>query len=352
MAKVEHGVRLPISGPLAGPEAIGRAARESERLGFDTLWVHDFVVWNKHLDYYHVSVASAEVVDEAVNRPDYLPNFYESLMSLAFVAGQTSKIQLGLSVLCLPFRNPILAAKQVATLDCLSHGRALLGIVVGAPKTVGNEDFEVLQVPRGDKYRRTREYFEVMRAIFTQERPSFQGRYVQFEPTDINPKPVQKPYPPVWMGGKADKSMEMVADFCDGWLPGGWTPEEFREGIDKLNELKASRGRADAQVKVGFEVPACIARTSEEAHKISDRTLRRYPESFAAYEGSMEAVMGSVLVGSPEEIRNRVGQYVDAGVEHFELKFIYNDLDQLVEQLSLWSEEVIPAFAGKAVATA
>src|SRR3954462_11409817 len=111
MAKVEFGIRLPVAGPLANREAILKTAREAERLGVDALWGHDYIVWTKELDHTHVSCGTLEAVEAAAARPDYRPTFYESLISLAYVAGATERIRIGVAVLCLPFRNPIVTAK-------------------------------------------------------------------------------------------------------------------------------------------------------------------------------------------------------------------------------------------------
>src|SRR5450759_49179 len=115
---VQFGIRLPVAGPLASPEAITRVAREAETLGYDVVWVNDFIAWTTYQNTTHVSSGSMEAVENA--GPDAEPTYFESLTTLSYVAGVTDKVQLGIAVLCLPFRNPIIAAKQVATLDALS----------------------------------------------------------------------------------------------------------------------------------------------------------------------------------------------------------------------------------------
>ncbi len=104
-------------------------------------------------------------------------------------------------MLCLPYRNPIIAAKQVANIDVLSNGRLILGIGTGAPKSTHNVDFEVLGVERKTKYHVTPDYLRAMKAVWTEDNPSYEGEYIGFEETEIWPKPVQKPYPPTWTGG-------------------------------------------------------------------------------------------------------------------------------------------------------
>ena len=139
---MQFGIRLPVSGPLATPDAITRVAVEAERLGYDVVWVNDFIAWTTYQNSTHVSSGSLEAVENA--GPDAEPTYFESLTTLSYVAGVTHAIKLGIAVLCLPFRNPIIAAKQVANVDVLSGGRMILGIGVGAAKSTHNVDFEVL----------------------------------------------------------------------------------------------------------------------------------------------------------------------------------------------------------------
>jgi alkanesulfonate monooxygenase SsuD/methylene tetrahydromethanopterin reductase-like flavin-dependent oxidoreductase (luciferase family) len=107
------GVRIPVAGPLASRQGITRSAQEAERLGFDTLWVHDYLVWNRLLDSIHISCGSKEAFLEAVDRVDYEPTFFESITNIAYLAGITERIRLGIAVLCLPYREPLFTAKQI-----------------------------------------------------------------------------------------------------------------------------------------------------------------------------------------------------------------------------------------------
>jgi len=160
---IDFGFRLPVSGPLATPASLRRVAARGEELGFDTLWVHDYIIWTTQLDRTHISCSSWEVIEAAGE--DAPPLFLESLTNLSFVAALTTRARIGVAVLCLPFRNPIVAAKQIANVDVLSEGRLVLGVGVGAQKSTHNVDFEVLGIPRKDKYIRTKEYLRVMQEL-------------------------------------------------------------------------------------------------------------------------------------------------------------------------------------------
>jgi probable F420-dependent oxidoreductase len=335
MRRPEFGVRLPVAGPLAGAAAIARTAQRAEELGFDALWVHDYIVWTRELDRTHISCGSAEMFDGEVT-----PNFFESLTTLAFVAGLTRSIRIGTAVLCLPYRRPIEAAKQLANLDVLSDGRLILGVGVGANRRTHNQDFEVLGIPRAEKYERAADYIRLMREIWTSDRPSYQGQFVQMPETEVFPKPIQKPGPPVWLGGSGPKAMDLIATFADGWLPTWFTPEDYRDRLPALYASARDHGRPDARFTIGNEIVACIAPDDEGAERISRATIETLSSGFMVR--TVEQAAASALVGSPASIARRVRAFHEAGVDHFELKFIYQTVDHLLEQMDLFSREVLP----------
>jgi len=353
MTKARFGVRLPVAGVLASPDAVRRVATECEALGFDSIWVHDYIIWNKTLDRVHVSCGSREAVEAAGDA--YPPIFYESLVNLAFLAAVTERIRLGVAVLCLPYREPLVTAKQIATIDVLSHGRLELGIGQGAAKSTLNEDFEVLGISRADKVARTREYFEVMRKVWTEDAPAFEGRYVQFAPATIYPKPQQKPYPPIWIGGSAEKSLEMIADYATGWLSFWVSPEQFPRAIADLHERLTKRGRRPAELTIGSEIQIHLAKTTLLARRQAGPTMKAAEEGYAGTTGrfaedaatarTSDEIWNSSLIGAPEDVRDQIRRFVEAGCTFFELKFIYHTIEHLLEQLETFGEKIAPDFA-------
>lgn len=339
--RVEFGVRAPVAGPLASVEAINRIATECESLGYDCVWVHDFIGWTKFQDRTHVSCGSLEAVEAAGE--DAPPVFFESLTNLAYLAGITKTIRLGIAVLCVPYRNPIVAAKQVANIDVLSNGRLILGIGVGAAKSTHNVDFEVLGVSRVTKYDVTRDYLRAMQKIWTQDNPSHEGPHISFPETEINPKPVQKPWPPIWIGGGGPKSVDIAAEFATGWLPPWIAPDQYPARIQELKDAAAAKGRGEVDYDIATEVYVSIAETSEQATSQATRTLSVLTEGFAD-DATPEAIAKAGLVGSPEEISEKLARYVEGGVTHYEMKFVYQSIDHLSEQLALFQERVIPNF--------
>jgi probable F420-dependent oxidoreductase len=352
VSEIKFGVRLPVAGPLATPAGIKRSVREAEAMGFDTAWVHDYLIWTKELDRLHISCGSIDAVEAAGD--DYPPMFYESLANLAFCAAVTDRIRLGVAVLCLPYRDPVVTAKQIATIDALSNGRVDLGIGQGAPKSTYNVDFEVLGISRRDKVKRTREYFEAMRTIWSEDCASFQGQFVNFDGATIYPKPVQKPHPPVWIGGSAELSLEMVADYADGWLSFFITAEQFRRANADLQTRLEARGRAAESLTIASELYCVLAETTAEAERIARPTMQVFDQAMAGTTGRFadnpaatstgSEVWASSLIGSPTALRDQITHFVDAGVSYFELKFLYYTVDHLLAQWEMFVDEVAPAF--------
>lgn len=336
----EFGVRLPVAGPLAGPSAAREIAVHSEELGFHAVWVHDFIAWTTYQDQHHVSCGSVEAV-EASDSP---PLFMESLTNLAYLAGVTNTIRLGIAVLCLPYRNPIIAAKQVANIDFLSDGRLILGIGTGAPKSTNNVDFEVLGVERKTKYHVTRDYLRAMTQIWTADRPAYEGEYISFPETEIFPKPVQRPFPPIWAGGHGPTAMDIVAEFCTGWIPPWIPPEEYPGRIEHIHELAREKGRSDVEFDIATEVYVSLDEDGDRALSNARKTLEVLPYGFD-HTATPEAVAQAGLIGSPEELNEKIGRYVDAGVNHYEMKFIYHTVEHLSEQLELFAKEIMPNFS-------
>ncbi len=335
----EFGVRLPVAGPLASPTAAKDMAVLGENLGFHAVWVHDFIAWTTYQDQHHVSCGSVEAL-EASDAP---PLFMESLTNLAYLAGVTDTIKIGIAVLCLPYRNPIVAAKQVANIDFLSNGRLILGIGTGAPKSTHNVDFEVLGVDRKTKYDVTRDYLRAMIEIWTSDKPSYDGDFISFPETDIFPKPVQKPFPPIWAGGHGPTAVDIVAEFCTGWIPPWIPPDQYPVRISEIHELAKEKGRADVEFDIATEVIVSLDKDAATARENARKTLAMLPHGFD-HTATSEAIAEAGLIGSPEQLNEKLEKYVDAGVSHYEMKFIYHTVDHLAEQLELFAKEVMPNF--------
>lgn len=334
---MQFGVRLPVGGPLASRKAIQSTATLGEHLGYDSLWVHDFISWTDEMDRSHVSCGSIDVIEDATE-----PVMFETITNLAFLAGITERISIGSAILCTPYRNPVVQAKQIACIDVLSEGRLILGAGVGALKRIGL-DFEVVGVPRADKYERTFEYLQVMREVWENSHPSFDGEFVKLPPTQINPKPLQRPLP-IWFGGKGDKAVEIIGAVADGWIPTWVTADGYREHIPRICESLERHGRLGTKFTIAKECYAAIAADGREARRFSRPTFDTFTKGFtvSTYEGAI----ASALLGSTDEVVEQLKDYADAGVQHVEMKFVYLSIDHLHEQMRQFAEEIIPQVNG------
>jgi probable F420-dependent oxidoreductase len=339
MHKIQFGVRVPNSGPLSSIKNIVRATKQAEELGFDSIWVHDHVVWSSEMHRHHISSGATEAITDTQDA-----NFYEAMSVLSYLAAETKKITLGVACLVMPCRNPIYAAKQCATLDWLSNGRLIVGVGLGSKATRESDEFGVFGVPYDKRGDRTDEYIEAMKAIWTQPVASYQGKFIGFKDAEIFPKPVQKPHPPVWVGGWMKLAAKRAGKYGEGWIPGWLSPKEMKAGCAILAETARENGRDPSKITVAVEKLATIAKTRDEGLNLAMPTLKASSESYERDIDSMQFALDRHIFGSVDDVRRRIDEFIEAGVQHFELKIIYPTMDSLIKQMTIWSEEILPHY--------
>ena len=339
MGKFEFGIRVPNSGPLSSKENIVKAAQNSEELGFDTIWLHDHVVWSSEMHRHHISSGAAEALNDAQEA-----NFFECMTTMSYLAAKTKNIQIGVACLVMPLRNPIYAAKQCATLDHLCDGRLLVGVGLGSKATRDSSEFDVFEVPIKGRGNRTDEYIEAMKAIWTQPMASYEGKYLKFDNAEIHPKPLQKPHPPVWVGGWMDQAAVRAGRYGEGWIPGWLSPKEMARGCELLRNAAEEAGRDPAGIKIAVEKLAAIARTRDEAMTLALPTIRESSHTYERDVDNIQFALDRHIIGSVDDVRRRIDEFIEAGVQHFELKLIYPDMDTMQKEMLLWSEEIIPHY--------
>jgi probable F420-dependent oxidoreductase len=339
MHKIQFGVRVPNSGPLSSIENIVKATKQAEELGFDSIWVHDHVVWSSEMHRHHISSGAAEAVTDAQDA-----NFYEATTMLSYLAGETNKITLGVACLVMPCRNPIYAAKQYATLDHLCKGRLIVGVGLGSKATRESDEFGVFGVSYDKRGDRTDEYIEAMKAIWTEPLASYKGKFIDFNNAEIFPKPMQKPHPPVWVGGWMKLAAKRAGKYGEGWIPGWLSPTEMKVGCDLLAQTARENGRDPSKITIAVEKLATIGKTRDEGLNLAVPTLKTSSESYERDINSMQFALDRHIFGSVDDVRRRVDEFVEAGVQHFELKIIYPTIDSLIKQMTLWAEEILPHY--------
>jgi len=339
MHKIQFGVRVPNSGPLSSIENIVKATKQAEELGFDSIWVHDHVVWSSEMHRHHISSGAAEAITDAQDA-----NFYEATTMLSYLAGETKKITLGVACLVMPCRNPIYAAKQYATLDLLCKGRLIVGVGLGSKATRESDEFGVFGVSYDKRGDRTDEYIEAMKAIWTEPLASYKGKFIEFNNAEIFPKPMQKPHPPVWVGGWMKLAAKRAGKYGEGWIPGWLSPKEMKAGCDILAETARENGRDPKKITIAVEKLATIGKTRDEGLNLAVPTLKTSSESYERNIDSMQFALDRHIFGSVDDVRRRVDEFVAAGVQHFALKIIYPTIDSLIKQMTLWAEEILPHY--------
>tara|TARA_Y100001960_G_C14611719_1_gene796120 strand:- start:69 stop:1004 length:936 start_codon:yes stop_codon:yes gene_type:complete len=219
------GISMPHSGFLTERGNITSIASKADILGFDFLTVSDHIVIPKY-----VESKMPYAADGAFNSGDGF--CYDPLTLLSFLSAVTETIRLVPSVMVVPYRNPIYAAKMISTIDVLSSGRITIGCGIGWLK----EEFEVLDAH--DFHSRgivTNEYIESMIELWTQSLPSYRGEYIQFQNILFTPKPIQKPHPPIWIGGESEAAIKRAARIGNGWFPLSQNPTFPLKTNEQLN---------------------------------------------------------------------------------------------------------------------
>jgi probable F420-dependent oxidoreductase len=236
---MEIGVRIPHTGPRATPELVRTWCEAADRLGFDSLWGVDHVVMPQRVESkYVLPRRPASIEDDAVS--DLLAPNFELMATLAFVAAVTERIKLGTAVAVLPIRNPLLNARQLATIDRYSGGRVLCGVGVGWLK----EEADAMGMPWTERGRRTDEHIELLRAVWTApgQHVEFQGEFWTVPPMDPEPRPVQRPIP-ILVGGHSRTAIDRAARLGDGWITANMSTARLADLLADLRDAAVRHGR-------------------------------------------------------------------------------------------------------------
>jgi probable F420-dependent oxidoreductase len=247
---VRYGFYLPTRGPTAEPEALETLLARGEALGFHSVVIADHVVFPVTIrSRYPYTVSGA-----FPGQGDAL----EQLPLMAFAAAKTRRLRLISSVMILPYRNPVVTAKQLATIDVLSRGRVTVGVGVGWLR----EEFEALGAPAFERRGAVSdEYLRIFKALWTQDPASYAGEFYRFEAVRCLPHPEQKPHPPIWIGGHSKAALRRVARLGDGWHPVGANPAvplrppELRAALEELRRLTEAEGRDPATLTISYKAP-------------------------------------------------------------------------------------------------
>jgi probable F420-dependent oxidoreductase len=230
------GFNLPQFGPNVGPDGIVAVARRAEELGYDSLWVIERLL-------YPVQPQAPYPVTTDGSLPLPYRRSLDPLAVLAYIAAQTSRVRIGSTVINLPYYNPVLLARHLATIDVLSGGRLSVGFGLGWSP----DEFEAVGVPMNDRGRRAEEALKLIQAIWTENPVEFQGSYFRLPKSYIDLKPAQKPRPPIYMAAYTQNALRRVARLADGWNPSGLPVGAMEQMFGAIRQMTTEAGRdADA----------------------------------------------------------------------------------------------------------
>jgi probable F420-dependent oxidoreductase len=318
---MEFGVNMVTRGITGNAEGLLAMAREAEAMGFDHVTVNDHIV----------------VPNSIASRYPYTPTgewpgarageCLEQVTTLGFLAAATTRIRLVTSVMVVPQRPAVLAAKALTTVDVLSRGRLTVGVGVGWM----DEEFRAVAAPPfADRGRVTDEFLAAFHELWTSEAPRFAGKWVAFDDIRFDPKPVQKPHPPIWVGGEGEVALRRVARLGDGWYPVGNNPQE---PLDTPARYAAKRAKLETELAKAGRDPLTVARAylalgrcQPAEQKTSDR--RRQPYS-----------------GRAADVAADIDGFARAGVEYFFLNFPAPSLSEGLADLAWFARDVRPLIA-------
>ena len=311
---MRYGFYLPTRGATATPEALDALVRRGEALGFASVMIADHVVFPATIrsKYPYTIDGSFPGQGDAL----------EQLALTAFVAGRTSSLRLVTSVMILPYRNPVSTAKALATIDVLSGGRLTVGVGVGWLR----EEFEALGSPPFERRGAVSdEWLRIMKTLWTESPASFLGEFYRFSDLRCLPFPVQKPHPPIWIGGHSPAALRRAARLGDGWHPVGanpavpLTPPELSALLDELRRLTEREGRDPSKLAISFKAPVYDAGRPSAGRLGSNRRP---------------------FTGAPAEIAEDVATYARLGVSELIFDFRSETLSESIERMERFAGEV------------
>lgn len=272
------GFSLPIAGPWATPENQLTIAREAEGLGYHSLWTLQRLLFPVQPQNDYPPMAGQPW-------PAFMRSVMDPIVSLAFAAANTSRIRLGLSVVVMPYFTPIVLAKQLATLDVLSAGRLEVGLGLGWSR----DEYDAVGVPFSGRGRRGDEFIRCLKAIWTEPEAEFRGEYYQLPRSIIEPKPVQKPHPPITVGGYGPAVIKRAVTLADGFMGGNVPLDQVTPLVRELRSAAAASGRDPSSLRI-------ICRGTYRVFDSPQGPGRR------------------ALFGSVDEIRRDIERYADQGL--------------------------------------
>jgi probable F420-dependent oxidoreductase len=299
---MKAGILLPQTGESATRENVLYIAKEAEKEGLDSLWVFERLLWP-------IKPKTPYVATPDGSLPVQYQNVLDPLETLTYLAGHTNEISLGTCLIDMLFHNPVVLARRFATLDVLSNGRAIAGLGIGWSK----DEYEVSGVPFEYRGQRADEFLQMLKRIWTDEVVEFKGKFYNILASKIGPKPVQKPHPPILLGGFSPKTFLRIVNYADGWLSvAGFGPlEQLKQTINSLREDARKANKDPSKIRVfALTYPNVLESSSSSSEQ------QRLP-----------------MTGTIDQIGTDINQIKAMGVEHIIFGHAFSPLGQDMKKM-------------------
>jgi probable F420-dependent oxidoreductase len=314
---MKFGFNAPTAGPMSAVEQLTKLVVEGEAMGFDYATFSDHVVIPTDIAAKYPYSNTGEFPAGA------RAERHEQLIEMAFVAAKTKKLQLVSSVMVVPHRPAVLTAKMLSTIDVLSGGRLVLGIGAGWMK----EEFQAIQAPDfAERGKVTDEYIKAFIELWSNPKPRFAGKHVRFENILLEPKPVQKPHPPIWVGGESGPALRRTAQLGDAWYPIGTNPAN---PLDSLARFKAQVARLRKMTQEAGRKPDAVGLALR---------CTAYGESVPAKAGDGER---RLFAGKPAEIAADIKALRDMGVGYLDIGFGGTTVEAMLGEMQKFRKDVL-----------
>ena len=335
---VQFGIYLPSCTRGTSFELILKMTKLAEKLGLSFVWICD-----------HLQGLNSIVTESQAETPPV----FESTVTLGALARETRKVRIGTAVSCIPYRNPALYAKQIATLDVISGGRVELGVGAGWRE----REFKAFGIPFDPflvRLEMTREALIIMKRLFSEKSVTYDGKYYKVTNCQLNPNTIQKPGPPIWLGATGKKALSTLLPFADGWLPPAVSTDLIRDRKQIVREAEERRGK---KITLGIEFYTAVDKNRELALEKSNQSIKEWfgytieeiEELFSSTK-RMEVELKSspfrtlgrpgLAVGGPDDCIEVIERYIKEGLTMFALHFM--PPEEGYSQLEMYATKVIP----------
>ncbi len=298
-------------------EGLRNAFSEVENMGYESAWIYDH--------FYPMSNATSNYI-------------FEPWTILPYLATETERLRLGILVTCNSYRYPSILAKMAATVDVISKGRLEFGIGAGWHEV--EYDAYGIQFPSAKvRLEQMDEAIELIKRIWTQEKANFEGKHYMIRDLIALPKPIQKPYPPIMIGGSGNMLLKIAAQHADNMNLVNLRPEKYAERLEVFKNNCSEIGRNFDDIIMSFHCNAMIGEKEEIKSKVQN--FKKESNVPGIQKMDLEGLLGTMIVGTPEECIEKIQRYIDSGVRYFVIHFPYpGDL----KSLRIFMNKVIPSF--------